>query len=67
MDELLNKRLERFVREAKKIIADPDYHVGYDWEASLDEIQEVQARRRGELPGQPTAEVLKFPKRKSKV
>ena len=67
MDELLNKRLERCVREAKKIIADPDYHVGYDWEASLDEIQEVQARRRGELPGQPTAEVLKFPKRKSKV
>ena len=65
MNELLNKRLEQFVREAKAIIADPDHHVGYDWEASLDEIQEAQARRRGELPGQPTAEVVEFPKRQS--
>jgi len=67
MNELLNKRLERCEREAKKIIADPDHHVGYDWEALLERNRVAQARRRGELPGQPTAKVLKFPKRKSKV
>ena len=66
MNELLNKRLERFVREAKKIIADPYFHVGYDWEARIERNRVAQARRRGELPGQPTAKVLEFPKRQSR-
>ena len=67
MNDILNKRLEQFVREAKAIIADPYFHVGYDWEARIERNRVAQARRRGELPGQPTAKVLKFPKRKTKV
>ena len=67
MNDILKKQLERTEREAKRIIADPDHHVGYDWEARLERNRVAQARRRGELPGQPTAKVLKFPKRKTKV
>jgi len=67
MNDILKKQLERTEREAKRIIADPYFHVGYDWEASLERNRVAQARRRGELPGQPTAKVLKFPKRRSKA
>ena len=65
MNDILKKQLEKAIREAKKIIADPDHHVGYDWEASLEQIRTAKARRRGELPGQPTAKVLAFPRQKS--
>ena len=65
MDDILKKQLERAVREATKIIEDPDFHIGYDWEASLEQIRTAKARRRGELPGQPTAKILAFPKQKS--
>ena len=65
MNDILKKQLEKAMREATKIIEDPDFHIGYDWEASLEEIRTAKARRRGELPGQPTAKVLAFPKQKS--
>ena len=67
MNDILKKQLERAEREAKAIIADPDHHVGYDWEAAIERNRVAQARRRGGLPGQPTAEVVEFPKRKTKV
>ena len=65
MNDILKKHLERAERKAKKVIADPDFHIGYDWEARLERNRVARARRRGELPGQPTAKVLAFPKRKS--
>ena len=65
MNDILKKQLEKAMREAKKIIADPDHHVGYDWEARIERNRVARARRRGELPGQPTAKVLASPKRKS--
>ena len=65
MNDILKKQLEKAMREAKAIIEDPDFHIGYDWEARLEEIRTAKARRRGELPGQPTAKVLAFPKRKT--
>ena len=60
MDDILKKQLERAVREAKKVIADPYFHIGYDWEARLERNRVARARRRGELLGQPTAEVVEF-------
>ena len=65
MNDILKKQLEKAMREAKKIIADPDHHVGYDWEARIERNRVAQARRRGELPGQPTAKILAFPSRRS--
>ena len=36
MNDILKKQLEKAMREAKKVIADPYFHIGYDWEARIE-------------------------------
>jgi len=60
MDELHKKGIEKALEAIKRFTEDPD-PIDLDWDAEIRQLEERQARRQGELPGQPTAVLLQFP------